>query len=94
MVGKNQEGYIGSEQSQLQARPRSPGFQHAEDKAPLLLALKSSGGWGSGRNYWFLRRVHLKALHGLRTYANPPTLGITTRATARRVLVTYRKWVK
>ena len=33
-VDKNQEGYLGSVQSQPQARPHSPGFQHQEDKAP------------------------------------------------------------
>ena len=39
------------------------------------------------------RKLHLKCLHGLRTYANSPTLGFSTRATAGRTLVTYGKWV-
>ena len=34
VVNKNQEGHLGSEQSQSQARPHSPGFQHWEDKPP------------------------------------------------------------
>ena len=32
MVDKNQEGYLGSEQSQPQARPHNPEFQCQEDK--------------------------------------------------------------
>ena len=50
VVDKNQEGYLRSERSQPHIRPRSPGFQCQEDKSPQLLALKISGGWGSGRN--------------------------------------------
>ena len=34
VVDKNQERYFGSKQSQPQARPHSPGFQHQEDKPP------------------------------------------------------------
>ena len=34
VVDKNQERYFGREQSQLQARSHSPGFQHQEDKSP------------------------------------------------------------
>ena len=37
---------------------------------------------------------NLKGPHRLKTYANPPTLGFTIRATDGRVPVTYRKWVK
>ena len=61
VVAKNQEGYLGSEQSQPQARLCSPGFQLQEGKASRLLAVKTSGGWGSRRNCWFLRRVCLRA---------------------------------
>ena len=43
------EGQRGSEQSQLQVWPHSPGFQHWEDRSPLHLAVKTSGGWGSRR---------------------------------------------
>ena len=32
VMDKNQEGYLGSEQSQLQAKPYIPGFQPQEDK--------------------------------------------------------------
>ena len=32
VVGKNREGYFGSEQSQPQARPHNPEFQCQEDK--------------------------------------------------------------
>ena len=45
------EGYFGSERSQPQARQQSPGFQHWEDKSPLPLAVKTSGGWEGGRNF-------------------------------------------
>ena len=31
-VYKNQEGYLGSQRSQPQARPHSPGFQHQKNK--------------------------------------------------------------
>ena len=34
VVDKNWEGYLGSEGSQHQDRPHSPGFQHQADKAP------------------------------------------------------------
>ena len=44
VVDKNIEGYPWSERSQLQARLLNPGFQHQEDKALLLLAVKTSGG--------------------------------------------------
>ena len=94
IVDKNQEGYLGREQSQPQARPHSPGFQHQEDKSPKLLAVKIIGGWGSGRNCWIFRKLCLKGPHGLKTYTNPPTLGFNTRAIARRALVTYGEWVK
>ena len=43
VVDKNQEGHLGSQQSQSQARPHSPGFQKQEDKPPLPLAVKPSG---------------------------------------------------
>ena len=33
VVDKNQEGYLGSEQSQTQERLHSPGFQHQGNKA-------------------------------------------------------------
>ena len=72
-----------------QPRLPAPGI-----KLHKLLAVKTSGGWGSRINCWSLRRVHLKGLHGPRTYANPPTLGTTTRATARGGPVTRGKWVK
>ena len=50
VVGKNQEGYFGSERSQPQARPHSPGFQHWEDRSLLSLTGKPSGHWGDRRN--------------------------------------------
>ena len=34
VVDKNQEGYLGSEQSQPQARPHSTGFRDQEHKSP------------------------------------------------------------
>ena len=34
VVGKNQEGYLGSEQSQPQVKPYSQVFQYQEDKSP------------------------------------------------------------
>ena len=43
-VDKNQEGSLRSKRSQ------NPGFQCQEDKSPQLLAAKTSGRWGSGRN--------------------------------------------
>ena len=43
-VDKNQEGYLGREQSQSQARLHSSGFQHWEDKSPQLLAVNTSAG--------------------------------------------------
>ena len=43
VVDKNQEGHLGSERSQPPDRPHSPGFQHQEDKPPLLLAVKTVG---------------------------------------------------
>ena len=49
-VDKNWEGYLGSQQSQLQARLHNLGFQCQEDKASQLLAVKTSGGWTGGRN--------------------------------------------
>ena len=46
LVDKNQKGYLGSKQSQPQARPQSPGSQLQEDKSPQLLAVKISVGLG------------------------------------------------
>ena len=39
VVNKNQDGYLGSEQSQSQGRLHSLGFQYRESKSPLLLAV-------------------------------------------------------
>ena len=47
VMGKNQEEYLESEQSQPQARPHNPGFQHQKDKSPHL-AVKTSGAGESG----------------------------------------------
>ena len=94
VVAKNQEEYPGSKPSQPQVRPHSPGLQLREDKAPYLLAINTSEGCGSGRKFCFFRRVHLKGPHRLRTFTNPTTLGFTTRATAGRAPVTYRKQMK
>ena len=85
---------IRRKQLEPQTRSPSPGFQCQEDKLPQLLAIKTSGSWGSGRNCWIFRRVHLKGLHRLWMYIKLPTLGFTTRAIAGRVPVIYRKWVK
>ena len=52
VVDKNWEGYLGSEPSQPQARLHSPSFQQWEDKLPLPLTLKTSGGWGGRRGGW------------------------------------------
>ena len=51
----------------------------------------NSGGWGSGRNCQIFRKLCLKDLHGLKMYANPPTLGLNTRATTGRATVSYMK---
>ena len=51
VVDKNWEGYHRSEGSQPHTGPPSPGFQCQEDKSPQLLAVKTSGGLGSGRNW-------------------------------------------
>ena len=47
VVDKNWEGYLGSEGSLPQTRLHNPGFQCWEDKSPKLIAVKTSGGWGS-----------------------------------------------
>ena len=52
-----------------------------------LLVVETTGGWGGRRSCWFLRRVYLKGPHGPRMFTNPPTLGSTTRAGIRKVLV-------
>ena len=44
VVDKNQEGHPGSECSQPQARPHSPGFQHWKDKGPITSGYKNH--WG------------------------------------------------
>ena len=49
--------------------------------------LKTSGCWGRVRNCQSPRRVHSKGPQCPGIYANPPTLGTTTRATARGVSV-------
>ena len=41
-------------------QPPSPGFQSQGDKSPYLLAVKTSGGWGSRRNCRIFRRLFLK----------------------------------
>ena len=41
----------------------------------------------------FFRKLHFKGPHGLNTHTNPPTLGFNM-ATAGRMPVTYREWVK
>ena len=94
VVDKNWEGYLGSERSHPQVRVHSIGFQCWEDKNPSLLVVKTSGGWGGGRNCWIFRKLHLKGLHGLKMYMNPPTLGVNTRARAGRVPVAYGQWMK
>ena len=60
VADKNQERYLGSKGSQAQARSPSPGFQHQTGKSPKLLAVKTSGVWGSRRNSRILRRLLLK----------------------------------
>ena len=60
VVDKNQEGYLGSELSQIQVTLHSPGFQYRKDKSAKLLAVKPSGGCGSGRNCQIFRRLCLK----------------------------------
>ena len=40
---KIQEGYLGSEKSQIHIRPPSPGFWCQEEKSPQLLAAKTNG---------------------------------------------------
>ena len=40
---KTQEGYLGSEGSQLHIRPPSPGYQCQEEKPPKLVATKTNG---------------------------------------------------
>ena len=61
----------------LGARDPNP----SPDKSPKFLTVKTSGGWGGRRKCQIFRRPHLKDLQGLRTYANPPTLGFTTTTT-------------
>ena len=41
-----------------------------------------------------MQKLCLKGLYGLNMYVNTPTLGFNIRATARRVPVKYREWVK
>ena len=55
---------------------------------------KTVGTGGSRRNCWIFRKLHLKGLHTLKMYANPPTLGFNTRATVGRAPVAYGEWVK
>ena len=83
VVDKNQEGHLGNEQSQSQARLHSPGFQRQKDKPQLPLAVKTSGGWHGRKLTDF---YCLEGLHGLRTKANPT-------AAAERVSITYKRWV-
>ena len=94
VVDKNQEGSLGSEQSNPQARPYHPGYQCWEDKFPKLLSVKTSGGWGGGRNCWIFRQLLLKGPHSLKTHANRPVLRFNTRATAGRVPVANGESVK
>ena len=63
-------------------------------KIPIPLAVKTSGSWSDGNNCWIFRKLHLEGPHDLKTYANPPTLGFNTWATAGRVPVTYRELMK
>ena len=60
VVVKNQEGYLRSKGSQPCTRPPSPEFQHQEDRSPKLLAVKTSGDWGSLSNCRILRSLPLK----------------------------------
>ena len=53
---------------------------------------KISGVWCGGRNCQSLRRVYLKDLHNPRMWTNPPILGFSIRAAARRAPVPYGKW--
>ena len=78
VVNKNWEAYLGRQQSQPQVRLHNPGFQRQEDKSPLLLAVKTSGGWGGKRNCQIFRKLCLKGLHNLKIDVNPPTLGFST----------------
>ena len=64
MVYKTLNGHLGSKQSQCLARPCSPVFQRWENKASSLLAVETSGSWGSGVNYQSLRTVPLKGPNG------------------------------
>ena len=57
------EGYLGNEESQPHTRLPNPGLQCQEDKAPQLLAAKTSGNLVSGRNLWSLKQFLLKNPH-------------------------------
>ena len=58
-----QEGYLGSEESQLYTRAPSPSFQCWEDRSLYPLAEKTSRDWVSGRNFWSPKQFHLKNPH-------------------------------
>ena len=92
VVDKNWEGYLGSERSHPQVRVHSIGFQCWEDKNPSLLVVKTSGGWGGGRNCQIVRRLHVKGPH--RLTQTPPPAGFSTSAAAGGAPVTYREKVK
>ena len=49
VVDKNQEGYLGSEQSQPQPKPQSPGFQHWKKKKTITSGYKNLWGLGQQR---------------------------------------------
>ena len=61
VVNKNSKGHVKCEGSQPQTRPPNPGFQHQEDKSPLLLAIKTSGVWGGRRTGGISRRLLKKS---------------------------------
>ena len=60
---KIQEGYLGSEESQVHMRSPSLGFQCQEDKSPQLLAAETSRDWAGRRNFWSSKQFPLKNSH-------------------------------
>ena len=93
VVDKYWEGYLGSEGSQPQTRPPSPGFQYQEGKPPSRLAVKMSGGWDSRRNSRTLRSCLLKDPPTTNLgHTDPPPLGFSTRQTAGRVPAATEKY--
>ena len=79
MVDKIRRDTLGMSNPSPRPNSAAQGYS-AGNKASLLLATKTSGGWGSRRNCWSLGKGHLKGLYSPRMNANPPTLGTTTGA--------------